>query len=369
MTLMLDHHDSPFIRCVGFLYLRYATDPARLYNWFEPYLYDEEPVQVSPAKAEITVGEYARSLLTDMEYCNGSTLLPRLPVVTERELKVKLLHLERCEDRAKEHLRNGRCMDYFRTVGSEVRALYGDDENPVAWYDAVIDRVITRDDDTGELLTRPKFKVTFPEYGNVEIVSLGDIDVKRNDDSYHRSSYGESSSRHGSKRDYYDDRYDDDRGRYRHRRGDDRTHRSYDYSRDNRRGYESNGNRRGSHHDQSRNRERSRSRSRERDNYGRQEEDLLEKVRQLEREKSTAKGKAYASRPRTFKDSLGLKQDGYEKKSSGNPNKYSSRDNVSHRKESAKPKEELVAPPPVKKTNEELRAIEEKRRKLLAKYG
>ena len=91
MALMLNHPDSPYIRCIGFLYLRYATEPSALYSWYEPYLYDEEPVRVSPSAAapEITIGEYARSLLMEMDYYG--TLLPRLPVAIERDLKVRLL--------------------------------------------------------------------------------------------------------------------------------------------------------------------------------------------------------------------------------------------------------------------------------------
>ncbi|THG05980.1 hypothetical protein TEA_000238 [Camellia sinensis var. sinensis] len=44
---LLKHQDSPYIRCVGFLYLRYAADPKTLWNWFEPYVKDEEMVCLS----------------------------------------------------------------------------------------------------------------------------------------------------------------------------------------------------------------------------------------------------------------------------------------------------------------------------------
>eukprot|EP00562_Extubocellulus_spinifer_P029765 CAMPEP_0178720334 /NCGR_PEP_ID=MMETSP0699-20121125/23665_1 /TAXON_ID=265572 /ORGANISM="Extubocellulus spinifer, Strain CCMP396" /LENGTH=434 /DNA_ID=CAMNT_0020370755 /DNA_START=6 /DNA_END=1311 /DNA_ORIENTATION=+ len=178
MSLMLDHIDSPYIRCVGFLYLRYAVDPNIVWSWMEPYLYDEEPVQIAanPAKPEITVGEYVRQLLTEMDYYG--TLLPRLPVQIERDIKVSLLQAEQIEDRAKSNLRDPSKMDHFRRVGSSARALYGDEENPVTWYDCVVDRVLTHDDATGEPLARPKFVVTFPEYGNTETVSVGEIDLR-----------------------------------------------------------------------------------------------------------------------------------------------------------------------------------------------
>jgi pre-mRNA-splicing factor 38B len=178
MSLMLCHPDSPYIRCVGFLYLRYAVEPSSLWKWFEPYLYDEESVQVTPSLSK-ALGQYVRDLLTDMNYVG--TLLPRLPIAVERDLKCKLLLAEKVEQRAREHMRPrpgvGPPTVEFFEEGIRVRAMYGDDENPVTWYDAVIDRVIRRDEETGEALLRPKFVVTFPEYGNTELVTLGELDL------------------------------------------------------------------------------------------------------------------------------------------------------------------------------------------------
>lgn len=106
-----------------------------MYDWFEPYLYDEEPVKVQANRPETTVGQYCRSLLQDMNY--HGTLLPRLPVAIERDIKVKLLQAQQIEDRAMRHYKNSRTMEYLQTLGSKVRALYGDEENPVTWYDGV----------------------------------------------------------------------------------------------------------------------------------------------------------------------------------------------------------------------------------------
>ena len=175
MTLMLDHVDSPYIRCIGFLYLRYAADPSTLWTWFEPYLYDEEPVQVQQGKSDTTIGDYVRFLLGDLEYYG--TRLPRLPLALERQFKVKLLQAELVEERAKHNSKDAVKMEQFQKVGNRIRALYGDEENPVTWYDAVVDRVVLRNDESGELLARPKFWLTFPQYGNTELVTLGEVDV------------------------------------------------------------------------------------------------------------------------------------------------------------------------------------------------
>lgn len=39
---LLDHTDSPYIRALGFMYLRYTQPPPDLIGWFGPYLCDPE---------------------------------------------------------------------------------------------------------------------------------------------------------------------------------------------------------------------------------------------------------------------------------------------------------------------------------------
>jgi pre-mRNA-splicing factor 38B len=40
MCSMLNHKDSPYIRALGFLFLRYTAPPADLWEWYEPFLDD-----------------------------------------------------------------------------------------------------------------------------------------------------------------------------------------------------------------------------------------------------------------------------------------------------------------------------------------
>ncbi|MPC32731.1 Pre-mRNA-splicing factor 38B [Portunus trituberculatus] len=39
---LLNHADSPYIRGLGFMYVRFTQPPADLWDWLEPYLDDEE---------------------------------------------------------------------------------------------------------------------------------------------------------------------------------------------------------------------------------------------------------------------------------------------------------------------------------------
>lgn len=67
-----------------------------------------------------------------------------------------LLLLEEKQKRRKTNLRA--LNDGLFRVGAVVRAIYSDEENEPAWYDAVIESI----DESNE----HKFWVLFPEYGN-----------------------------------------------------------------------------------------------------------------------------------------------------------------------------------------------------------
>ena len=174
----LKHVDSPYIRAIGFLYLRYVGQPDQIYNWIEPYLQDYEEFSVERAQQKdakmITMGSYVRFLFQSRDYY-GQTTLPRFPVTIERELQIKLLAADKIYERSIQHYKNTHRMKQFQTVGCKVLALYGDDENPITWYPAEVDRVITHDDNGP--LKYPKFVVTFTEYGNTETVTLGELDT------------------------------------------------------------------------------------------------------------------------------------------------------------------------------------------------
>ena len=99
----------------------------------------------------------------------------------------------------------------------------------------------------------------------------------------------------------------------------------------------------------------------------------MEEVLRREREKTSAKGKSYATRPSTFKDSLsssGVHQSKHldimdTKKTRPNVNTIESK-KPDVQDEDSKPAAVAAAPT---KTAAELAAIEEKKRKLIAKYG
>lgn len=85
---LLDHEDSPYIRAIGFLFLRYLADPKILWDWLEPYLQDEEEFAPGSNGKMTTMGIYIRDLLLGQYYFDS--LFPRIPVPVMRQLIAQL---------------------------------------------------------------------------------------------------------------------------------------------------------------------------------------------------------------------------------------------------------------------------------------
>jgi pre-mRNA-splicing factor 38B len=42
VKFLINNQDSPYVRCSGFLYIRYLCDPNDLWSWMSPYLLDDK---------------------------------------------------------------------------------------------------------------------------------------------------------------------------------------------------------------------------------------------------------------------------------------------------------------------------------------
>lgn len=86
---LLKHKDSPFIRAIGFLYVRYTQPPEQLWNWLEKYLTDPEEFQPkSQGGPTMTIGAMCRNLLTKLDWF--STLFPRIPVPVQKDIEQRM---------------------------------------------------------------------------------------------------------------------------------------------------------------------------------------------------------------------------------------------------------------------------------------
>uniref|UniRef100_A0A2R5LCL1 Pre-mRNA-splicing factor 38 n=1 Tax=Ornithodoros turicata TaxID=34597 RepID=A0A2R5LCL1_9ACAR len=87
---LMTHCDSPYIRALGFMYLRFTQPPGDLIDWYEPYFDDEEELDVKAGGGQtMTIGEMLRHFLTKLEWF--STLFPRIPVPIQKEIEQRML--------------------------------------------------------------------------------------------------------------------------------------------------------------------------------------------------------------------------------------------------------------------------------------
>ncbi|KAK2703809.1 pre-mRNA-splicing factor 38B-like [Artemia franciscana] len=96
LTGLINHCDSPYIRGLGFMYIRYTQPPADLWDWYEPYFEDEEEIDVKAGGGQnITVGDMVKQFLSKLDWFD--TLFPRIPVPiqmsVEKKLKEKYPHM------------------------------------------------------------------------------------------------------------------------------------------------------------------------------------------------------------------------------------------------------------------------------------
>lgn len=266
---LIRRRGSPYVRAMGFLYLRMVTAPKSLWDWMEEFIDDGE--EFAPgANPDITMsmGRFLMKILTDMKFYD--TMLPRIPVPIERKIKAYMILAEDEQRRAESNMR---ILGLLRP-GAVVQAIYKDDENDPAFYEATINELVDPDVEGG----KPKVVVTFNEYGNEECLALGKVMLPDAVDPLIAEQQEEGQVREDSRR----------RSRSRDRdRGD---------------------------------RRRSRSRSRDRDRKRRSPpassggtgslmDSVMSKVKERDADKSAAVGKDYAQRPASYKGSLSLKLD------------------------------------------------------------
>ncbi|KAL5276323.1 PRPF38B family protein [Megaselia abdita] len=86
---LLNHTDSPYIRGLGFMYLRYTLPPGDLYEWYEDYLQDEEEIDVKAGGGQtMTMGQMVYQFMTKLDWF--STLFPRIPVPIQKQIESKV---------------------------------------------------------------------------------------------------------------------------------------------------------------------------------------------------------------------------------------------------------------------------------------
>lgn len=192
---LLNHPDSPYIRALGMLYVRFGADAASLWKLLGPYCDDNQVFKPQGnEETTCTIGEFAQRLLTQTEPF-FETPLPRVP----KQLELRLLrHLQLSEEMVARARRNTRffgteklrkgatgflcCAQNFFAV---------DDDKPLTlvWRtDGVIESVLDPRRDRGantQHAAYPTFQVRFQQDDSNALAKLGMIEFPpENDDDW-----------------------------------------------------------------------------------------------------------------------------------------------------------------------------------------
>ncbi|KAL3316966.1 PRP38 pre-mRNA processing factor 38 domain-containing protein B [Cichlidogyrus casuarinus] len=86
---LLDHPDSPYIRGVGFLFIRYCIPPEEQWDWVSPYLADDFDIDCKAGGGEvITIGQMVEIFFTKLDWYD--TKFPRFPVLVQKNIEKNL---------------------------------------------------------------------------------------------------------------------------------------------------------------------------------------------------------------------------------------------------------------------------------------
>lgn len=96
---LIKHKDSPYIRGIGLMYVRYTQPPKDLLFWFKPLLDDDEEIDPKAGGGCLmTIGEMARHLLTRLDWF--SAYFPRIPIPVQKQIETSLKDLDEKAGRA-----------------------------------------------------------------------------------------------------------------------------------------------------------------------------------------------------------------------------------------------------------------------------
>ncbi|CAE7940080.1 SRL1, partial [Symbiodinium necroappetens] len=117
LNLLCESKDWPYIRCCGFLYIRFGCAPEKLWDFLGEYCVDDqefEPSKSTPGFV-VTIGEYVESLLLDERYYYST--LPRIPVGVKKKIEEKVAPLGQYRKRAAQ---NKDMLSAFKEAGTPV---------------------------------------------------------------------------------------------------------------------------------------------------------------------------------------------------------------------------------------------------------
>lgn len=101
LQLLVDMEGSPYVRCLGFLFVRIGLHPEELLPWLSEYMLDGEEFFVTKDQdsQRLTISEFLEQLLRQDTYF--STIIPRIPAGKKRQIEQTLATLPQCRKRTR----------------------------------------------------------------------------------------------------------------------------------------------------------------------------------------------------------------------------------------------------------------------------
>jgi len=82
---LVESKQSPFLRVLGFLYIRYCVKREEVWEWLSPYIDEQQKIQIERlTETHWALGKLVRTLLTETKYYD--THLPRFQVLLSRQI-------------------------------------------------------------------------------------------------------------------------------------------------------------------------------------------------------------------------------------------------------------------------------------------
>ncbi|VDK46088.1 unnamed protein product [Anisakis simplex] len=96
LVSMINNRDSPYIRGIGFMYIRFCQPPTDLWTWMEPYLDDEEQIDPRSGGGDVmSMAQVVKMMLTKLDWYG--TLFPRIPVPIQKDIELKFRERAKAE--------------------------------------------------------------------------------------------------------------------------------------------------------------------------------------------------------------------------------------------------------------------------------
>lgn len=210
---MLGYRGNAYVRGMGILYLRYGCKSDEIWSWIGHYIDDEESISISWNKEKkTTIGNFIKDIMCNTKYFD--TILPRIPIKYEREVKANIYKHEIIKKR---NINNVEKYKDKIEIGSKVKCVYSMD---CEWYEG---RVI------GIREISNTYKICYDEYNNeeyrsiymIKLINEENSDDDGNENSYYNNNEERKYNKHHHHRNHINYNSDSNSDSYNSKNSDD----------------------------------------------------------------------------------------------------------------------------------------------------